>query len=492
MSAIRRSVIASVADKYASQIISVVTLAAMSRILTPSEIGLYLLASTVILLVENLRIFGTGIFIVQEKTLERETVRTAFTITLLISLGLALGIYLSADLISAFFREPGLRHLLVVATLAFVIAPFGNPILALLQRDLSFSVLAVLNVTVAIVNAVVTIGLATWGFGPVSYVWGIVASGLVLVIGAICVRPEFWVFRPSLHNARRILSFGAISSSITVLNQAYELLPRMALGRILGVDAVGIYARAVTVCQLPDRALVSALQPVVLPAMAMQSRMGGNLKTSYLRGHTLMSAIQWPTLMMLALLANPVVAILLGAQWTETPPLVRIIAIATMTMAPAFMTFPVLVSVGKIRDALWSSLICLPPSILAVIVAANISLTAVAASLLIIAPLQMFVALLFIRRAISMTWTELAIASQRSILLTVGTALVPSMIILFSPHGFDLSMVETSFAIAGGGIGWLVAVVLTDHPIKLEVLAVWHILAGFRHRNTETAKTITD
>ena len=66
MSSVRRGVLASAADKYASQAIAVLTLAVMSRILTPAEIGLYMIANTVILLSENLRMFGVGIFIVQE------------------------------------------------------------------------------------------------------------------------------------------------------------------------------------------------------------------------------------------------------------------------------------------------------------------------------------------------------------------------------------------------------------------------------------------
>ena len=151
MSVIRRSVIASVADKYATQVISVVTLATMSRILTPSETGIYLLASTVILLLDNLRLFGTGIFIVQEKTLAPQTVRTVFTITLLISLSLAGLLVAASDLIAGFFHEPQVGRLLVVAALSFVIAPFGGPLLALMQRDLSFTRLAMLNVAMALV-----------------------------------------------------------------------------------------------------------------------------------------------------------------------------------------------------------------------------------------------------------------------------------------------------------------------------------------------------
>jgi O-antigen/teichoic acid export membrane protein len=450
----------------------------MSRILTPTETGLYLLANTIIMLSENLRLLGVGIFLVQERNLQRETVRSAFTITLLMSLSVALGINLVADQFSSFFQEPELAHLLSVATVAFLVLPFGNPIMALLQRDLSFTVLAMLNVIVAVTNAVVTIGLGASGFGPVSYVWGFVASSTVLVACAVLARPNFWIFRPALSDARRILSFGAISSSVTVLNMAYDMLPRLVLARILGVDAVGIYARAVTVCQLPERAIVSALQPVVMPAMAAQSRTGGDLKTSYLRGHTLLSGIQWPTLIMLALLADPIVRILLGPQWLEATPLVRVIALATMAMAPAFMTFPVLVSVGRIRYTLYLSLLCLPPSGLIVIGAATISLNAVAGSLFIIAPLQMLVALLFIRRAISLTWKELAAASWKSVLLAVGTAALPALVILLSPNGLTLGIGETAIAITGGAAGWLAAVMVTDHPIKGEVVAVWRMLTA--------------
>ena len=387
----------------------------MSRILTPAEIGLYMLANTVILLADNLRLFGIGTYIVQEKSLDRAAIRSAFTVTLLMSLGIALAINLTAGQIAAFFREPELAHLVSIATLAFCVIPFGSPIVALLQRDLAFTALAYMNVAAAVINAAVTIGLGATGFGPASYVWGFVASSAALAILAILVRPDLWIFRPSLAGARRILSFGAISSSVTVVNMAYDMLPRLALGRLLGVDAVGVYARAVTVCQLPERAIVSALQPVVLPAMAAQTRAGGDLKASYLRGLTLMSAIQWPTLIMLALLADPVVRILLGSQWGETAPLVRMIALATMTMAPAFLTFPVLVAAGRIRDTLLSSLISLPPSILIVIGAATLGLWQVAASMFVVAPLQMFVALLFVRRAIDLSWTEIfsAAATER-------------------------------------------------------------------------------
>lgn len=478
MSEIRRSVIFSVIDKYLAQILLLVTTAVMARILTPAETGLYVVANSVILLADNFRTFGVGIFIVQTTDVRRETLQSAFTLTLLLSISVMVVIIFTSDAIAGFYGAQELGELLRLAALGFLAVPFATPIVALLQRELAFGALAVINVAAATVASVVTIVLGSSGVGPSSYVWGFLASGLVLAILAVVMRPNLWIFRPCLAEARQMLSFGAVSSSVTLVNMAYELLPRIALGKILTFDAVGLYSRAVTVCQLPDRAVVSAMQPVVLPVMAERARSGGDLKDSYLRGHSLMSAIQWPMLIMLALLADPVVRLLLGPQWGEATPLVRMIAMANMALAPAFMTFPVLVTAGRIRDTLLSSLISLPPSILIVIGAAHISLNAVAASLLVVAPMQMLIALLFIRRAIGMRWSELFRASRASLAMAAGTAALPVLIIALLPNGLLLGWGEAALVVLAGATGWIITLFWVKHPIRHELLAVWRMLSA--------------
>ncbi|WP_353475868.1 oligosaccharide flippase family protein (plasmid) [Salipiger sp. H15] len=474
--AVRWSVLASVSEKYASQAIMIVTLAIMSRILTPAETGLYLLSNTITMLLENLRVFGVGIYIVQEKTLTRHILRSVFTFSLLMSLAVIAVICLSAGGIASYFRQPELAPLLRIAVIAFLVAPFGNPVIALLQRELAFGPLSVISVVASVLGAGLTIGLGLAGLGAASYVWGFVATSVTTTVLAIAYRPDMGIYRLTLRGAGRVLSFGSVSAGVTLLNMLNDNLPRIALARLLGMDAVGVYGRTVTICQLPDRALASAVQPVVLPTLAARARSGGDLKTTYLGGHALMSGFQWPTLIVLALLADPVVRLLLGPQWGESPPLVRLMAIAYMATAPAFMTFPVLVASGRIRDTLYASLISLPPSAAVVIVAATVSLKAVAVSLLFLAPMQMLVALWFIRRAIGMSWQELARASARSLLVTLGAAAVPALIVLLSPRGFDLGPWETVCAIAGAAAGWGVAVRLCRHPILAEAQMIWQML----------------
>lgn len=472
MSAVRRSIAYSALDKYASQALAILTTAVMARLLTPTETGLYLTASAVILLADNFRTFGVGVCIVQARELNKGLVRSAFTLTLMLSLSIALAILLFAPTFATFYDAPELRKLLALAVLAFVAMPFGNVVLALLQREMMFHVIAGINIAAALANAVVTITLGFMGMGPISYIWGFIAASMVIAVLAFVARPDVSLFRPSFTSLRMFLSFGAVSSGITVLNMGYEMLPRLALGKLLGFDAVGLFSRAITICQLPERAIASAVHPVVLPAMSTRAREGGDLRQAFLHGLTLMSGIQWPALIMLSLLADPLVYVLLGPQWENVPPLARIMAIAMMALVPSFMTFPLLVASGRIRDALIASLISLPVSVAVIVAAARFGLTTVAASLLLIAPLQMAVALFFVRRAIDLHWSDLCRASSASAAIALATALIPGVVVLTSPTGFDLGWFPTVIAILGGSTGWLVCVHLTRHPLNREISGI--------------------
>ncbi len=465
-------------EKYLTQVFMIATTAIMARVLTPAETGLFLVAQAFILLAESFRDFGVGSYLIQERDISRSVLRSSFTVTMLISLAMGVAIYFGADRIAAFYGQPELENLLIVATLGFIIVPFGTPIIALLRRDLQFHTLAWMNVATAALNAIVTISFGLAGFGAISYIWGSVIANAALALIALSIRPQFWMFIPSLAESRRLFSFGGIAVLVTVANIAYDLLPRLALGRILGFDAVGIFSRALTICQLPDRMIVQGLQPVVLPAMAARARAGQELKPAYLKGHQLMSSVQWPALLMLALLADPVVRVLLGPQWGEVPHLVRFMAFATMCLAPAFMTYPVLVAQGRIQDTFYASAISLPPSVLLILLVAPHGLDAVGLSLLVIAPFQMLVALLYIRRAIGLTFGELARASLTSIGITLLTGLIPGLIVLVSPHGFDLDWFETTLAILGAAVGWLGALRVFGGPMRDEIARAWSVLSS--------------
>jgi O-antigen/teichoic acid export membrane protein len=171
-----------------------------------------------------------------------------------------------------------------------------------------------------------------------------------------------------------------------------------------------------------------------------------------------------------ALLADPIVRLVLGGQWLAAAPLVRIMALASLTMFPAFLTYPMLVSLGHMKDVFIASLISLPPNALMILVAAKFGLHAVAASMFLTAPLQVYIALRFVRRRVPFTWGEMFAATLKSAVVTLTTALAPAAAVAYSGFRFDLSPPVTFVTGIGAIVGWFAGLRITGHPLMADEL----------------------
>ena len=149
----RRSIAFSFLDKSTGFVLALVTMAIVSRLMTPSEVGLFVVASSLVILLEAVRDFGVAAFLIQAKELQPELVRSAVTLIGLISLTLGLFIAFGADLAARLYGMSELADLIRIAALAFLVAPLSNPLLALLRRDMNFAAVARISVAAALANA---------------------------------------------------------------------------------------------------------------------------------------------------------------------------------------------------------------------------------------------------------------------------------------------------------------------------------------------------
>lgn len=463
MSSVRASVFFSLLDRYATAAINFVMLVVLSRLLTPPEIGLYAAAAGLIIIADQLRDMGASNYLIGAKSLTEETVRCVFTITFAISMLVFAATWSGAAAIAGFFAQPAMKELLRISSLVFLISSIANPLVATLRRDLNFRATAMVSVANGIGTLAVSIVCALLGFGAMSLAYGGVAGATLGMAAALFVRPWFWIYRPSFSGWQSLLSFGGYSSLTALLNVAYQLLPQLALGRLIGFDATGVYNRATSLCQIPERALVGAVGAVALPALSARMRAGGCLKSGYLKAIGMMSGVQWPFLLCLAVLAEPAVSTLLGSQWAGAVTPVRLIAVSLIFLAPSFMTYPVLVTTGRVRDTLTSSIISLPASATITILAASFGANWTAASLLLTSPFQMAVALIFLRRAIGITFLDVLAANQKSAFVSAASAVVPAILVLACGPG--LSGLTFAAALAGAATFWAGALWWIRHPL---------------------------
>ena len=328
-----------------------------------------------------------------------------------------------------------------------------------------------------------SIWLASLGVSFMSFAWARVISAIAgMMMYFYAWKDEETDFRhPRPRLPRKSSRSGAYDSATAVLSQVAETLPYFIFGRLLNAEAVGLGQRAVTLSLFPERVILAGVGAVALPALAQQAREGGSLRHGYFRAIELITAALWPALILLALLAGPVVAVLLGRQWQEVVPLVEILAVALQFSFPATLHYPVMVATGSIRY--------MPPVLVVqsvvllgtLIVVAQQGLRATALSMLLIVPFNSLLSLLLVRFVVGFRWIDLAYAMRKSAVCAALSAVGPATLALATWRLPDIPLAAAMLAMLLALLGWFGGLWLTRHPLLDEVV---HVATAARARLT--------
>jgi O-antigen/teichoic acid export membrane protein len=395
-----------------------------------------------------------------------------FTILLLVTLVIVAIIALSAGALARLYSEPRLRWFLYIAALAILTELISAPIAALLRREMAIGKLAAITSTGAIINVGLTILLAANGESYMSFAWAWLASTIWISFLSLLVWRDFSIFIPCLRNWRQTASFGISDGIGTVLYAIYDSVPYFVLAHVLSFNAAALYNRAITVSRLPDKVFLGGLSSILLSAFSIELRNGKALREVYLRGLELLTGVLWPALLLLVLLADWVVQVLFGQQWLEAGHILRIMAVAGLFSFSSYLNHPALLAVGATKELLKRSLIIWPVSIIVAAIGAFRGLEAASLVLLITTPFQAYITLVCVQRYIAFGWKDMATALKPSAKVALCSSVGPLAIAVLSGFEFHVTSVLPLVAILFCGIGWLVGLWLTAHPLRDELTGV--------------------
>jgi O-antigen/teichoic acid export membrane protein len=450
-------------------IINFASIAAVSRLLTPGEIGISVIGTGIVLIALGLREFATSDFLIQHQEITRDDIRASFTVVVLLTLLITIGMLMAAPWFGTFYGEEQLARFIRIAAVAGLIEALSLHIRGLLRRQMAFGALAFINTMSMMATAWATILLALAGFSYMSVAWATLAAAATTTALSFYFRPEMAILRPSLRCWRSVLTFGGYNGASFVINQTYQALPQLVLGQVLPASAVGLYNRATTVSDIPDRIVLTSVFSVAFPALAVEVREGRSLQQAYLRALGYITVFYWPALMLLAILAYPTIRLLLGTQWLSVTPLLQVMAVAGLAWFPVLLTSPVLLAVGANRDRVVADLLGRALSAVVLCSSAYFGIMAMAASKLVTLPYQMILSLCYVRRHVPFKWREAGAALWQSAMVTAGAAAGPITVVAMSDFSFELSMPASALALLLAATGWVTAVYLTQHPILAEL-----------------------
>ncbi|MBY0400534.1 lipopolysaccharide biosynthesis protein, partial [Myxococcota bacterium] len=319
--------------------------------------GLQTMAAVFTALGTLLSTLGAGAVIVQRKTISDALLRSLATLGLATGLVLFLALGLSAGAAARFYGEPAVADVMRAMALNFVLVSIGMVPEGLLQRELRFSRLVVLDLVALVIASVGGIGLAVGGYG----VWALILPNLAAsaVRSLLLLRVSPWPVRLGLDASeiRGVLGFSSSILGFNALQYMIRNTDRMIIGKALGTADLGLYDYAYRFYMYPLEVVTGILLSVLFPTFARMQESKTELGRAFLRANAAIALVTFPMMAGLAAVAGPFVRVVLGEQWEPVIPLVQILAPLGAMQSIAATPGQIFLATGNAALRLWWSII---------------------------------------------------------------------------------------------------------------------------------------
>lgn len=341
------SVIWSAYDRFGSQLIAFLISIILARQLAPEVFGLIAMLNIFLAIGQSFVDSGFGSALIQRKNTTDKHYSSVFYFNILIGILMAFVLYFLAPLIASFFEQEVLISLSRVLALKFLILPFGLIQSNLLMKDLNFKARTKVNISATTLSGIIGITMAFSGYG----VWSLVAK---MISRDIFSSIFLWVFnswRPSMvfsfKSIKELFSFGSKMFLSGLLNVIFTNIYQITIGRLFSPASLGYYTRARTIEQLPTRNLSGIVSTVTFSSFSKVQDDYKRLKRGIKTAVNYLMYINLPMMVGLALVARPLVIVLLTEKWLPAVTYIQILSLSGILFPLHTMNLNVLKAQGR-------------------------------------------------------------------------------------------------------------------------------------------------
>jgi len=292
----------------------------LARLIPPAGFGLYAIVNTSIVLISLVAEVGVGTAVVQRKTLSDGFLRTAFLTSIGLGLLGTVITWLAAPLIAGFFKQPGVVPMVRAAGFALVITGYVVVAQSLLERELLFKKLAVVNVvSYAVGYGGVGTVLALMRVGAWAIVFASLSQNLIraLMLLRMTKRKTAVARAFSKIDFKEILRFCTGVSIGKVFNSLASQIDFLVVGRVMGAVPLGLYQMGNQIMDLPRRFLVGVIDRVMYSAFTRIQDDEARRQRAYVQSLELANVVLVPLAAFMIIIAPEAVALVLGAKWKD-------------------------------------------------------------------------------------------------------------------------------------------------------------------------------
>lgn len=299
----------------------------LARLLLPSDYGMIALVMIFILLSNVLIQKGFNTSLVQKKDANEVDFSSVLYLSMIVAGLLTILLFFLSPFVASFYREPRLVLILRVLSLTMFFGAFNSIQNAYVIKHMMFKKLFFSSLGAIVISGFVGIVAALAGLG----VWALVFQQLTNQLMITCILWFTVKWRPklvfSLKAIKSLFSFGWKLLASSLLNELYVNLRTLIIGRVFSQSMLGFYNRGQQFPQFIVTNIDGSIQAVMLPTLSAYQDDIKRVREMVRRSIVTSSFIMFPMMVGLAVVAEPLVKLLLTEKWLPAVPFLQLFCV---------------------------------------------------------------------------------------------------------------------------------------------------------------------
>ena len=236
------------------------------RLLLPEEFGLMGVALILVQFSRRVSDLGFSQALIQMKKPRPDHFDTVFFVNVIVGLIIFVILFLFSPYFAGFFNDARLTPIFKVVAIDFILRSLGGMPKTILMRQMKFKELGMANLVSNSVQLISPIAFALSGFGVWSLVWGNLLGSATLILYLYSHAKWYPRLRFSPSTIKEFFAFGVWTSVSKYLMFCINNSDKFLIAKLLGVEQLGFYERALNLLNIPRVQVTKSLNRVMFPA----------------------------------------------------------------------------------------------------------------------------------------------------------------------------------------------------------------------------------
>ena len=329
----------------------------LARLLTPEDFGCIGMIMVFIAIANTFVDGGFGAALIQKERPTQKDYSTIFFWNLAFSIILYIILYLSAPAIARFYSIPILCDVLRVQGVVLIVNALQIVQSSQVRKVLNFKRIAGVWIFATIISAILSITLAYKGFG----VWSIVAQYLAI---SFFTALFYWIlskWRPSFifswSSFRELFNYGFFLMLNNLLQTLLDNVRALVIGKVFLVRDLGFYTQARKMEEIPVVSLNNIVSQVSFPVFSKIQNDHKKIIYSMRKTIKSLTFINFPLMILLIVIAEPLFILLLTDKWLEAVPYFQILCLSGLSICMSSVNYSVIAALGESKPLFYWNIV---------------------------------------------------------------------------------------------------------------------------------------